>query len=178
MTPFSASRLLERGRGPADHQITPPQRSDRRNALDPYDRCRRSRKRWWWEPSWSSCWPVGRASTRSSWSTTCCRRSAPSWPAWSARRSPGGATPAAARDGSRWPVALVGWGAGQAYWSWSEIVAKAETPFPSMADVGFLVFPLAAAVAVVSFQREVRRSVVLACGRCPTGSSSRRPCSS
>jgi diguanylate cyclase len=49
-------------------------------------------------------------------------------------------------------VALVGWGAGQAYWSWSEIVAKAETPFPSVADVGFLVFPLAAAFAVLSFQ--------------------------
>src|SRR3954470_1949563 len=50
-------------------------------------------------------------------------------------------------------VALAGWGAGQAYWSWSEIVAKAETPFPSVGDVGFLVFPLAAAVAVMSFQR-------------------------
>jgi diguanylate cyclase len=50
-------------------------------------------------------------------------------------------------------VALVGWGAGQAYWSWSEIIAKAETPFPSIADVGFLVFPLAAAAGVVSFQR-------------------------
>ena len=50
-------------------------------------------------------------------------------------------------------VALVGWGLGQAYWSWSEIIAKAETPFPSMADVGFLVFPVAAAIAVVSFQR-------------------------
>src|SRR6187549_752863 len=47
-------------------------------------------------------------------------------------------------------VALVGWGPGQAYWSWSEIIAKAETPFPSVADVGFLVFPVAAAVAVVS----------------------------
>jgi diguanylate cyclase (GGDEF)-like protein len=50
-------------------------------------------------------------------------------------------------------LALVGWGAGQAYWSWSEIIAEAETPFPSAADVGFLIFPLAAAVAVVSFQR-------------------------
>jgi diguanylate cyclase len=49
-------------------------------------------------------------------------------------------------------LALVGWGAGQAYWSWSEIVVKAETPFPSMADVGFLVFPVAAAIAVISFQ--------------------------
>jgi len=50
-------------------------------------------------------------------------------------------------------VALVGWAAGQVYWSWSEIVAKAATPFPSIADVGFLVFPLAAAVAVLTFQR-------------------------
>ncbi|MGZ4632638.1 MAG: diguanylate cyclase domain-containing protein [Actinomycetes bacterium] len=50
-------------------------------------------------------------------------------------------------------VALVGWGLGQAYWSWSEIVAKAETPFPSLADLGFLVFPVAAAVAVLQFQR-------------------------
>jgi diguanylate cyclase (GGDEF)-like protein len=54
-------------------------------------------------------------------------------------------------------VALVGWGAGQAYWSWSEIIAKAETPFPSLADVGFLVFPVAAAVAVVSFQQGTSR---------------------
>ena len=50
-------------------------------------------------------------------------------------------------------VALVGWGAGQAYWSWSEIIAAAETPFPSPADLGFLVFPAAAAVAVLLFQR-------------------------
>jgi diguanylate cyclase (GGDEF)-like protein len=50
-------------------------------------------------------------------------------------------------------IALLGWGAGQAYWSWSEIIAKAETPFPSVADFGFLIFPLAAAVAVLSFQR-------------------------
>jgi diguanylate cyclase (GGDEF)-like protein len=49
-------------------------------------------------------------------------------------------------------VALVGWGLGQAYWSWREIVAQVETPFPSLADLGFLVFPVAAAVAVLSFQ--------------------------
>ena len=70
-----------------------------------------------------------------------------------AARRLAGSTPAGAADGSRWPLPSSGWGAGQAYWSWSEIVAKAETPFPSIADVGFLVFPLAAAVAVVSFQR-------------------------
>ncbi len=48
-------------------------------------------------------------------------------------------------------VALVGWGAGQAYWSWSEIVAELETPFPSVADIGFLIFPVAAALAVTTF---------------------------
>jgi len=57
------------------------------------------------------------------------------------------------RGWSAMAIALIGWGAGQAYWRWSEIVAKAETPFPSVADLGFLIFPLAAALAVVSFQR-------------------------
>ncbi len=50
-------------------------------------------------------------------------------------------------------VALVGWGLGQAYWSWSEIVAERATPFPSPADIGFLIFPAAAAVAVGRFQK-------------------------
>jgi diguanylate cyclase (GGDEF)-like protein len=49
-------------------------------------------------------------------------------------------------------VALAGWGLGQGYWSWSEIVAQNATPFPSFADLGFLVFPVAGAVAVVLFQ--------------------------
>ena len=49
-------------------------------------------------------------------------------------------------------VALTGWGLGQTYWSWSEIVAGRETPFPSPADLGFLIFPAAAAVAVLLFQ--------------------------
>jgi diguanylate cyclase (GGDEF)-like protein len=49
-------------------------------------------------------------------------------------------------------VALVGWGLGQTYWSWSEIVARRETPFPSPADLGFLIFPVAAATAVLFFQ--------------------------
>ena len=59
------------------------------------------------------------------------RPSSPWWPAWSARSSPGGAAPGDAAGWFAMAVALVGWGAGQAYWSWSEIVAKAETPFPS-----------------------------------------------
>lgn len=48
-------------------------------------------------------------------------------------------------------VALIGWGLGQTYWSWSEIVARRETPFPSPADLGFLIFPVAAAAAVLLF---------------------------
>ena len=49
-------------------------------------------------------------------------------------------------------LALIGWGLGQTYWSWSEIVARRETPFPSPADLGFLIFPAAAAAAVLFFQ--------------------------
>jgi diguanylate cyclase (GGDEF)-like protein len=55
-------------------------------------------------------------------------------------------------------LALAGWGLGQAYWSWSEIVAQREAPFPSPADVGFLVFPLAAATGVVLFQTGAGRA--------------------
>ena len=49
-------------------------------------------------------------------------------------------------------LALIGWGLGQTFWSWSEIVAGRETPFPSPADLGFLIFPVAAAAAVLLFQ--------------------------
>ena len=42
------------------------------------------------------------------------------------------------------------WAAGQAVWSWYELVAGTEVPFPSLADVGFLLFPVAAAVGLVS----------------------------
>ncbi|MDQ1673500.1 MAG: hypothetical protein QOC98_2062 [Frankiaceae bacterium] len=50
-------------------------------------------------------------------------------------------------------VGLVGWGVGQAIWSWYELVAHREVPFPSMADAGFLTFPVAAAVALLLFPR-------------------------
>jgi diguanylate cyclase (GGDEF)-like protein len=55
-------------------------------------------------------------------------------------------------------LALAGWGLGQAYWSWSEIVAQREAPFPSPADVGFLVFPVAAATGIVLFQTGAGRA--------------------
>ena len=41
------------------------------------------------------------------------------------------------------------WAAGQAVWSYYEIVLGQDVPFPSLADVGFLGFPLAAAVGLV-----------------------------
>lgn len=49
-------------------------------------------------------------------------------------------------------VALVGWGAGQGYWSWSEIVAGREAPFPSPADLGYLTFPVFAVAGAWKLQ--------------------------
>ena len=45
-------------------------------------------------------------------------------------------------------TASAGWAAGQWTWTWYEEVAGREVPFPSWADVGFLAFPLAMAVAL------------------------------
>jgi diguanylate cyclase (GGDEF)-like protein len=41
------------------------------------------------------------------------------------------------------------WAAGQVVWSYYEVVLDREVPFPSLADVGFLLFPLVAAVGLV-----------------------------
>ena len=41
------------------------------------------------------------------------------------------------------------WAAGQTVWTYYEVVLGQEVPFPSAADVGFLGFPLAAAVGLV-----------------------------
>ena len=50
----------------------------------------------------------------------------------------------------RWlSVGTGAWAAGQLVWSYYEVVLGREVPFPSLADVGFLVFPLAAAVGLV-----------------------------
>ncbi|MEP6816472.1 MAG: GGDEF domain-containing protein [Marmoricola sp.] len=49
-----------------------------------------------------------------------------------------------------WLAAGTGsWAAGQTVWSYYEVVLGREVPFPSAADVGFLLFPLAAAVGLV-----------------------------
>lgn len=41
------------------------------------------------------------------------------------------------------------WAAGQAVWSFYEVVMGQEVPFPSLADVGFLAFPLVAGVGLL-----------------------------
>jgi diguanylate cyclase len=67
--------------------------------------------------------------------------------AYAARRSHG-----SRRRAWWWLSAGTGaWAAGQAVWSWYEVVLDREVPFPSPADVGFLVFPLAAAVGLVTW---------------------------
>jgi diguanylate cyclase (GGDEF)-like protein len=46
-------------------------------------------------------------------------------------------------------VACGGWAGGQGVWTWYEVGRDIATPFPSLADVGFLVFPAGAAVALL-----------------------------
>jgi hypothetical protein len=50
-------------------------------------------------------------------------------------------------------VGLIGWGTGQSIWTWFELVAGREVPFPSIADAGFLTFPVAAVAALMMFPR-------------------------
>jgi diguanylate cyclase (GGDEF)-like protein len=44
-----------------------------------------------------------------------------------------------------------GWLVGQSIWSWYELVLHETTPFPSIADVGFLGFPLGATAALLLY---------------------------
>ena len=57
---------------------------------------------------------------------------------------------------SRWTwvsvtVACTAWAAGEAVWTWYELGRGIDTPFPSLADVGFLGFPLAAGAALLTY---------------------------
>ncbi|WP_433364262.1 putative bifunctional diguanylate cyclase/phosphodiesterase [Actinoplanes sp. CA-142083] len=61
-----------------------------------------------------------------------------------ARRATGGT-----RGG--WALVAAGclsWGVGNFYWSWNELVVRAEVLFPSYADAGYLLFPLLGAVGL------------------------------
>lgn len=71
-----------------------------------------------------------------------------------------GCTAAAARSSSgpqrrAWAAlatGLAGWVAGDVVWAWYELVLReTEAPFPSVADAGYLLFPVAACVALVTF---------------------------
>jgi diguanylate cyclase len=44
------------------------------------------------------------------------------------------------------------WAAGQGWWCWVQIVQGGEAPFPSVADIGFVAFPLLAAAALLLLQ--------------------------
>lgn len=50
-------------------------------------------------------------------------------------------------------LGAAGWAAGQLVWTWYEVVVGIEVPFPSLADVGFLLFPLGAAAGLVAWLR-------------------------
>jgi diguanylate cyclase len=50
-----------------------------------------------------------------------------------------------------WALLALGcldWGLGNFYWSWNELVVHAEVLFPSLADPGYLMFPLLGAVGL------------------------------
>ena len=57
--------------------------------------------------------------------------------------------PAAARPWLLLAAATASWGLGEGAWSYYELVASRQTPFPSVADAGFLLFPVLAMVAVL-----------------------------
>ncbi len=54
------------------------------------------------------------------------------------------------------------WAAGQAVWSVYEVGLGREVPFPSLADVGFLLFPVVAAAGLLRWLREGDRAVARA----------------
>ena len=56
---------------------------------------------------------------------------------WRMRRSTGRGRLSWALTGA----ALACWGAGELVWSYYELIARRETPFPSVADLGYLLFP-------------------------------------
>lgn len=48
-------------------------------------------------------------------------------------------------------IAAAGWFCGQALWSFDELILHRPSPFPSLADAGFLIFPIASVAAVALF---------------------------
>ena len=70
---------------------------------------------------------------------------------WRARRSTG-------RETQSWAWLAAGclsWCLGEGIWSWYEVVVRRDTPFPSPADAGFLLFPVLAAVGLLRWPSAV-----------------------
>src|SRR5437879_3277565 len=64
-----------------------------------------------------------------------------------------------ARSRRRWwlmGVSAFAWGAGEAVWSYYELVAHRDVPFPSLADVGYLAAVPLAAVALLTYDTGLR----------------------
>jgi diguanylate cyclase (GGDEF)-like protein len=55
-------------------------------------------------------------------------------------------------------AACASWSVGEAIWSVYELALHRDTPFPSFADVGFLLFPVGACVALLVFPARATRS--------------------
>src|SRR5207244_12472407 len=75
------------------------------------------------------------------------RRSADLAGAWAARRSSGHTRLA----WSLMAISAAAWAAGEAVWSWYEVGRGIAVPFPSVADVGFLVAAPFAFAAIRAF---------------------------
>ncbi len=54
-------------------------------------------------------------------------------------------------------LSCLSWGCGQAAWTWYESVLGREVPFPSIADIGYLLFVPLAAAALLAFPSVPRR---------------------
>ena len=72
---------------------------------------------------------------------------------WRSRHS----TRRAARSWLLLAAATGSWALGEVAWSYFELVAGRQTPFPSVADAGYLLFPVLAAVAVLVWPSEALR---------------------
>ncbi len=71
--------------------------------------------------------------------------------AWRARRTGG-------RAASSWwwlAAGTAAWALGEATWSYYELVSDRQTPFPSAADAGFLLFPVLAAIGLLRWPSAV-----------------------
>jgi diguanylate cyclase (GGDEF)-like protein len=58
-------------------------------------------------------------------------------------------------------IGAAGWAAGEVVWSYYELVDNTQTPFPSLADVGYLMFPIGAVVGLWLFPTTGGRGIAL-----------------